>query len=78
MRWRVFPGLAGGRARQRNPHPPGGLAFAAWVCARLGGWTGYYDKPGPIVILNGWMRFQTLKAGTSLASLTTQRIRQNL
>ena len=32
---------------QRNLHPRGSLAYAAWVCARLGGWTGYYGKPGP-------------------------------
>ena len=23
-----------------------GIGFAAWVCARLGGWTGYYGKLG--------------------------------
>ncbi|MGA8447201.1 MAG: hypothetical protein WB766_18710, partial [Roseiarcus sp.] len=40
-------------AKQKNPHPPGSLAFAAWVFARLGGWTGYYGKPGPIVMLRG-------------------------
>jgi hypothetical protein len=27
-------------------HPKGSLAYASWVCARLGGWTGYYGKPG--------------------------------
>src|SRR5690348_15328074 len=36
-----------GTARQKNPHPPGSLAWAGWICARLGGWTGYYRKPGP-------------------------------
>ena len=43
--------LEGGTERQKNPHPPGSLAFAAWVCARLGGWTGCYGKPGPVVML---------------------------
>jgi hypothetical protein len=70
--------LEGRTARQKNPHPPGSLAFAAWVCARLGGWTGYYGKPGPIVILNGWIRFQTLKTGAHIASITTQKIRQDV
>ena len=28
--------------RQKNPHSRGSLAFATWVCARLGGWTSYY------------------------------------
>ena len=34
--------LEGKTTKQKNPHPKGSLAFAAWVCARLGGWTGYY------------------------------------
>ena len=37
------------------------LAYAAWVCARLGGWTGYYGKPGPVVMLNGWLEIQATK-----------------
>ena len=52
--------------RQKNPHPKGSLAYAAWVCARLGGWTGYYGKPGPIVMLEGWLEFQAMKRGVSL------------
>ena len=59
--------LEGRTERQKNPHPPGSLAFATWVCARLGGWTGYYGKPGPIVILRGWTEFQSLKHGAHLA-----------
>ena len=58
--------LEGRTARQKNPHPKGSLAYAAWVCARLGGWTGYYGKPGPIVLLNGWLQFQAAKAGANL------------
>lgn len=54
--------LEGKTARQKNPQPRGSLAYAAWVCARLGGWTGYYGKPGPIVMLNGWQQFQAGKA----------------
>lgn len=59
--------LEGKTARQKNPHPRGTLAFAAWVCARLGGWTGYYGKPGPIVMLNGLHRFRAIQHGWSLA-----------
>jgi hypothetical protein len=55
--------LEGKTARQKNPHPKGSLAYAAWVCARLGGWTGYYGKPGPLVMLNGWKTFQAAKDG---------------
>lgn len=54
--------LEGKTARQKNPYPRGSLAYAAWVCARLGGWTGYYGKPGPVVMLNGWQQFQAGKA----------------
>lgn len=53
--------LEGKTERQKNPHPKGSLAFAAWVCARLGGWTGYYGKPGPIVMLEGWLELQAAK-----------------
>jgi hypothetical protein len=56
--------LEGKTERQKNPHPKGSLAYAAWVCARLGGWTGYYGKPGPIVMLNGWLDFQAAKRGS--------------
>ena len=58
--------LEGKTKRQQNPHPKESLAFATWVCARLGGWTGYYGKPGPIVILRGWTEFQSIKHGTIL------------
>jgi hypothetical protein len=59
--------LEGKTERQKNPHPRGTLAYAAWVCARLGGWTGYYGKPGPIVMLRGWRDIQAAKAGWTLA-----------
>jgi hypothetical protein len=49
--------LEGKRQRQKNPHPRASLAYASWVLGRLGGWTGYYGKPGPVVILRGWIKF---------------------
>ena len=55
--------LEGKTERQKNPHPNGSLAYGAWVCARLGGWTGYYGKPGPVVMLAGWMELQAAKRG---------------
>ncbi len=70
--------LEGATARQKNPHPPGSLAFATWVCARLGGWTGYYGKPGPIVILRGWTEFQTLKHGAALGQALIRRGNQDV
>jgi hypothetical protein len=62
--------LEGKTERQKNPHPRGSLAYAAWVCARLGGWTGYYGKPGPIVMLQGWVEFQARKRGANLLTDT--------
>jgi hypothetical protein len=61
--------LEGKTARQKNPHPRGSLAFASWVFARLGGWTGYYGKPGPVVILQGLIRFQAIKHGWNLRNV---------
>lgn len=58
--------LEGKTARQKNPHPKGSLAFAAWVMARLGGWTGYYGKPGPVVMLSGLVQFHAIKHGWRL------------
>ena len=61
--------LEGKTARQKNPHPRGSLAFASWVLARLGGWTGYYGKPGPIVMLQGLIRFHAIKHGWNLRNV---------
>lgn len=58
--------LEGKTQRQKNPHPKASLAYGSWVCARLGGWTGYYGKPGPIVMLNGWLHFQQAKHGVAV------------
>jgi hypothetical protein len=58
--------LEGKTALQKNPHPKGSLAFAAWVIARLGGWTGYYGKPGPLVMRRGLEDFQRIKYGVQL------------
>jgi hypothetical protein len=53
--------LEGKTQRQKNPYPTGSLGYAAWICARLGGWNGYYGKPGPVVMLNGWLELQASK-----------------
>jgi hypothetical protein len=58
--------LEGRTARQKNPHPKGSLAFAAWVIARLGGWDSYYGKPGPKTMRWGLDDFQRIKFGTTL------------
>lgn len=61
--------LEGKTAKQKNPHPLGSLAYAAWVFARLGGWTGYYGKPGPIVMLRGLTQFHAIKHGWTLRNV---------
>ena len=59
---RLLPTLEGKTAKQKNPHPPGSLAHAAWVVARMGGWKGYASeaKPGPITMLHGMQRLQAI------------------
>lgn len=58
--------LEGKTARQKNPYLKASLAFAAWVIARLGGWDGYYGKPGPKTMRLGLEAFQRIKYGTTL------------
>ncbi len=58
--------IEGKTERQKNPHPRGSLAFASWVIGRLGGWTGYYGKPGPLVMRRGLEDFQRIKYGATL------------
>src|SRR5262245_49273116 len=58
--------LEGKTAKQKNPHPKGSLAYAAWVIGRLGGWTGYYGKPGPQVMRRGLEDFQRINFGAHL------------
>ena len=66
---RVCQTLEGKTAKQKNPHPKGSLAYAAWVFARLGGWTGYYGKPGPIVMIRGLTQFHAIKHGWTLRNV---------
>jgi len=66
---RVCQSLEGKTGKQKNPHPKGSLAYATWVFARLGGWTGYYGKPGPIVMLRGLTQFHAIKHGWSLRNV---------
>jgi len=54
--------LEGKTKLQKNPHRPHTLAWAAWIIAKLGGWTGYAKArpPGPITFHNGFAYFQSL------------------
>jgi len=62
---RIEHSLPGKTAKQLNPHPPDRLAWAAWIIARLGGWTGYASQkpPGPKTIHLGLTEFQALAQG---------------
>ncbi len=59
--------LEGKTAKQKKPHARGSLAYAPWVCARLGRWTGYYGKPGPVVMLKGLYQFSAIQTGYDMA-----------
>lgn len=62
------PTLEGQTDKQKNPHVHNSLAFASWIMARLGGWSGYSSQrpPGPITMLNGLVRFYNILEGASL------------
>jgi hypothetical protein len=64
----LLPQLEGKTALQKNPHPPGSMAWAAWVIAKLGGWDGYPKSkpPGPITFRHGLEYFRSIARGWSL------------
>lgn len=66
------PTLEGKTERQRNPHPPGSLAWLSWIVARLGGWNCYYKPPGPKTMARGWDRLATMARGFSLGLALTR------
>jgi hypothetical protein len=59
----LIPTLGGTTQRQRNPHPPRSLAWAAWPIARLGGWNCYYKPPGPITFRRGMEQIYAIHRG---------------
>lgn len=63
--------LEGKTEKQKNPHPLHTMAWGAWTIARLGGWTGYAReaKPGPITMLHGQQRFESMVQGWKLAKM---------
>ena len=63
--------LQGKTQLQKNPHRKKTLAWAAWVIAKLGGWTGYasHKPPGPITFHNGLARFQAFAGGWALKNV---------
>ena len=52
----------------KNPHRSDSLAWAAWIVARLGGWSGYQSQrpPGIITMEKGLEKFNPLFLGWSI------------
>jgi hypothetical protein len=69
----LLPTLEGRTEKQRNPHRPQSLAWAAWIIARLGGWKGYRSEapPGPITMHRGITQFNAIASGFHLAQKPT-------
>lgn len=63
--------VEGKTAKQKNPYPRHRMAWAAWIIARLGGWMGYASeaKPGPVTMLHGLQRFDSMVQGWKLAKM---------
>lgn len=71
----LSPTLEGNTDRQRNPHPPRSLAWAAWCIARLGGWNCYYKPPGPITFRRGMEDFHAVHRGRELQMRLQREVR---
>lgn len=65
----IAPTLEGRTKKLKNPHPPGSLAWAAWLIARLGGWSGYQSQrpPGCKTLFRGLQQFEMMFTGWKLA-----------
>lgn len=62
--------LEGRTEKLKNPHVARSLAWATWIIARLGGWTGYAkERAGPITMRHGLERFASMMQGWRLAQL---------
>ena len=58
---------------QQNPYPPHSLAWATWIIARLGGWSGYQSQkpPGIMTLIRGLKQFESTFFGWKTRSGST-------
>ena len=67
----LLSNLQGTTIKQKNPFVVNSLSWAAWIIARLGGWTGYRHKtarpPGPITMYKGLSIFNNYVQGWMLS-----------
>jgi hypothetical protein len=65
---RLSPQLEGNTEKLKNPHPKQSMAFAAWVVARLGGWSGYTSQrpPEPKTMWDGLRKLQIMIEGINI------------
>ncbi len=68
----LAPTLQGRTRKQQNPYTQGSLAWAAWLIARLGGWSGYRSQspPGIRTLSQRLKKFEAVFEGWSLAQKT--------
>ncbi|WP_367390562.1 IS4 family transposase [Lewinella sp. LCG006] len=71
---RINPQLEGNTEKLKNPYPPNSLSFAAWVVARLGGWSGYASQrpAGPITMWNGLRRLNEFVQAMDMLNLHSE------
>jgi hypothetical protein len=71
----LLPRFEGKTEKLKNPYSRNNLAWAAWIIARLGGWKGYASQrpPGVIIFREGWIRFQNIFEGWSVAKNVYKR-----
>lgn len=65
----LVPTLEGRTQKQHNPYPRTSLAWATWLIARLGGWSGYRSQrpPGMATLVHGLRQFESIFLGWKLA-----------
>lgn len=65
----IAPTVEGKTAKQQNPYPKSSLAWAAWLIARIGGWSGYQTQrpPGMPTFVRGLRQFDATFLGWKMA-----------